>query len=274
MNHLRTLFMAAALLFLQAAPATAETGNTAPAIPGFEKGPLIASESFAGDLDAWLAEGEIVAHIDGGELHVESHHPHKENPKGNIWWREQFHSPYLLEFDYRSLSEHGLTMVFWNASGIDGRDLSSWPRSGNYIEYISGNLRAYHFSFHRFGSGRSNIRKAPGFHLIASVEDPVPPNDHRTHRFTIAVTGARQRIFMDGRLIHDVTDEGKPCLNRNRWQHPLPCRGTGPALLHGAFGIRVTQRQRAAFDNLEVFRLVEKAVTQQDDKQANGPSRD
>ncbi len=254
----RTLFwLTTAHLSFVVGPVTAETRNGAPvAIPGYEVGPLIAKESFSGDLGEWLKEGEIVALIKEGKLHVESRHPHKKNPKGNLWWRKRFQSPYLIEFDYRSLSRNGLTMVFWNASGIDGRDLFSWQRSGNYIEYISGNIRAYHFSFHRFGSGVSNIRKAPGFHLLASAKDPVAPNDDRLHRFTIAVTGARQRIFVDGRLIHDIVDDRKTCLNQNRWQHPLPCLGTGPVPTQGAFGIRLTQRQRATFDNLNVYRLV------------------
>ncbi len=256
----RPLISAAKILLLQLLTtcgplAALEKGVPLP-IPGYERGRLIASESFSGKLDNWLAEGEILARIEAGKLYVESYRSGKENPKGNLWWRKTFREPYLIEFDYQSLSRNGLTMVFWNAHGIDGRDIFSWKRSGRYTEYISGNLRAYHLSFHRFGSERSNIRKAPGFHLLSSVADPIAPDDRRVHRFAIAVTGNRQRVFVNGALIHDVIDDGSPCLNRHPWQHPLPCPGTGPVPTYGAFGIRVTQKQRALFDNLRILELL------------------
>ncbi|HFC53288.1 MAG TPA: DUF1961 family protein [Gammaproteobacteria bacterium] len=233
----------------------AEIVSSTVTIPGYERGQLLATEDFSSDLKGWLREGDIRARIQEGKLLVESFHPGKENPKGNIWWRKEFREPYLIEFDYRSLTDNGLTMVFWNAFGIDGGNIFSWQRSGRYTEYISGNLSAYHLSFHRFGSGLSNIRKAPGFHLLSSVPDPVTPDDQQVHRIAIAATGNRQRVFVDGELIHDISDDGKPCMNRNRWQHELPCKGTGPAPMHGAFGIRVTQRQKALFDRLRVYKL-------------------
>ena len=50
---------------------------------------------------------------------------------------------------------------------------------------------AYHCSFHRFKTGVSNIRKAPGFHLVSSVEDPVDTEDRREHKIVVASAGNR-----------------------------------------------------------------------------------
>ena len=247
----RRITLFSLLLFAPAVPAGEPV-----VVPGYQRGPLIAGETFSDGLDHWLAEGGIVARIREGKLLLESRKPGADNPKGNLWWRKEFREPYLIQFDYQSLSSNGLTMVFWNAHGIDGKEIFSWKRSGKYTEYVSGNLRAYHLSFHRFGSGLSNIRKAPGFHLLSAAKDPVAPDDRRVHRFRIVVTGKRHRVFVDGRLLHDILDDGKPCLNRHPWQHPLPCPGTGPASMHGAFGIRVTQRQKALFDNVQAYTLV------------------
>ncbi len=246
------------LLFLMIAliGASASKQHETVLMPGFEKGRLLASEDFSGTLTDWLTEGLVKARIDNGRLFFESRDRESENPKGNIWWKKEFAAPFLLEFEYQSVKEHGLSMIFWNASGIDGRDVFSWRRTGRYQEYVNANLAAYHVSFHRFGSGVSNLRKAPGFHLVASAADPVSTDDLRPHKISIASYVGHQFVLVDGRLVHDFLDEGKPCLNANDWNHRLPCDGTGAFHTHGAIGIRHTQRQQAYYDNFKVYRLV------------------
>ncbi len=226
-------------------------------MPGFIKGDLIQSEDFLNGLGHWMLEGKVAAHIDDGHLYFESSdHPDKEVAKGNIWWRVDINEPFVIEFDYKSLTKNGLSMVFWNATERDGSDVFSQKRTGRYEEYING-LRAYHVSFHRFGSGVSNIRKAPGFHLVSSEQDPIASMDTLWHHIVIASAGIRQRVYVDGYLIHDFRDESLPCLNDKGWQHTLPCESTGPIPTHGAFGIRHTQKQKALYDNFKVYKLIE-----------------
>ncbi len=230
-------------------------GLTAQSIPGYTKGTLLAAEDFSHNLDQWLVEGKVQAKIDNGQLYFESYDPEIENPKGNIWWKQNFKDPYIIEFEFQSVSDHGLTMVFWNAYGQDGKDVFSWERTGKYDEYVNSNLTAYHCTFHRFNTGISNFRKAPGFHLVSSEKDPVDATDRTVHRIVIASTGHRQRFFVDGLLVHDLMDNGTTCTNKKSWQHELPCEGTGPVPVHGAFGIRLTQKQQARFDNIKVYAL-------------------
>jgi len=230
--------------------------GTAQLLAGYEKSVLIASEDFSHNLDNWLVEGKVRARIDNGQLYFESLDPEIDNPKGNIWWIQDFSGPYMIEFDYQSASDHGLTMVFWNAFGVDGKDVFSWTRTGKYQEYVASNLTAYHCTFHRFATGVSNFRKAPGFHLVLSEQDPVEPADRATHKIVIVSAGNRQKLFFDGMLVHDLTDIGAPCISTTSWQHALPCKGTGPVPKHGAFGIRLTQKQQARFDNIKVYKLI------------------
>lgn len=224
-------------------------------VPEYVKGELIESEDFSEGLKNWLLEGKVLARIDNGKLLFESFDDVTDNPKGNIWWKVDIYDPFVLEFDYRSLSENGLSMIFWNATDLDGGEVLSVKRTGRYEEYING-MHAYHVSFHRFGSGKSNIRKAPGFHLVSSVPDPIALNDSTWHRITIASKGNQQRVFVDGSLIHDFADESLPCLSKESWQHSLPCKGTGSVPFHGAIGIRHTQKQKALYDNFKVFKLI------------------
>ncbi len=224
-------------------------------VPGYKKTELLAQEDFSENLQDWLLEGKVNASIDKGRLFFVSTDSLVKNPKGNIWWKHNFKSPYLLEFDYQSTTENGLSMLFWNALTLDGSEIVSNQRTGKYEEYVNGDMQAYHFSFHRFGTGVSNLRKAPGFHLLASVDDPIKPLDTAVHKIHIASTGKRQRIFVDYRLILDFTDKGEPCITQEKWQHPLPCKGTGKIPEKGAFGIRHTQKQGAYYDNFKVYRL-------------------
>ncbi len=233
----------------------AQQTSSAISLCGFTKSEILNTEDFSQGLENWMMEGKVSAEIVDGKLYFESLDKEIENPKGNIWWKVNVQSPYILEFDYRSITNHGLSMIFWNAEALNGDDILSWKRTGKYTEYVSDRLRAYNVSFHRFGSNLSNIRKAPGFHLVSSVTDPIEMNDTTTHRIIIASTGNRQQVFVDGKLVHDITDTGQPCVSTTSWQHSLPCVGTGEIPSKGAVGIRHTQKQVAVYDNFKIYRL-------------------
>ncbi|MEA2062392.1 MAG: DUF1961 family protein, partial [Gemmatimonadota bacterium] len=173
-----------------------------------------------------------------------------------IWLRKHFSGPVRIEYDYQSATEHGLSMIWWHAHGRKGEDLFSWERDGSYEPYVSGRLNGYHISYHRFGSGASNFRKAHGFHMVATAVDPIPASDLNTHHIVIYSRDGHNRFLVDGKLVHDFHDEGKPCLEGDAWVHEFPCQGTGLALTEGKIGIRHTQRQVAYYDNFKVYRLV------------------
>lgn len=227
-------------------------------MPFFKKGELLASEDFSDNLDKWMTEGDVTARIDSGLLYFSSDSSQSDRryQKGNIWWRFYVQSPYILEYEYKSLNNNrGLSMVFWNSFGLDGKNVFQWERTGLYDEYINGNLHAYHVSYHRFNSNLSNIRKAPGFHLVSSQEDPIPQSDTNWHKIKIATAGNHQKVYCDGKLVHDFIDESKTCMNEGEWMHTIPCSGTGDVPLYGAIGIRHTQKQQALYDNFKIYRL-------------------
>ncbi len=258
-NSIKNILLVIILLFINfiisSCSQQADNSSSASLISGYQKGELINSEDFSSNLSNWLTEGKIIAKIVNGKLLVESYDLEIDNPKGNIWWKEEFSTPFVLEFEFQSLSNEGLAMVFWNANGINGNDIFSWERTGKYEEYVNSNLRAYHLSFHRFGSGISNIRKAPGFHLVSSAKDPIGVNDRKKHLIQIVSAEERQKIYFDHKLVHDFIDKSEPCINKQDWQHVLPCKGTGEIPTHGAIGVRHTQNQKAYYDNFKVYNL-------------------
>ncbi|MFC2076740.1 DUF1961 family protein [candidate division KSB1 bacterium] len=219
------------------------------------KGRLLAGEDFSGSLSNWVVEGDADARIEEGRLRFEAT-TETDVKKGNIWWRPHFADPIQIEFDYQSATDYGLTMFWWHSHRRDGRDLLSYKRSGIYDEYVLGEMNGYHISFHRFKSGVSNFRKSFGFHMVATQPDPIPLKDLDNHHITIYNRGNHVRFLVDGKLVHDFHDEGKPCLIETEWLHEGPCKGTGKAFSEGKIGIRHTQRQTAFYDNLKVYRLV------------------
>lgn len=221
----------------------------------YVRGELLATEDFNQGLRGWQAEGDINARIEDGRLRFESTEKSAVK-KGNIWWKQRFEGPLRIEFDYQSITEHGLTMFWFNSRGRGGKDLLKQKRTGDYLEYVFGEMDGYHVTFHRFGSGVSNLRKSRGFHLLSSVPDPIPPDDLRVHHIAVSVLGNRIVVEVDGRVLHDFTDEGQPCAGPEEWVHTLPCKGTGGIFTSGYIGIRHTDRQAAFYDNFRVWRMV------------------
>ena len=218
------------------------------------RGELLAAEDFSGGLADWMAEGDVDARIEDGRLRFEATENTPEK-KGNIWWRKRQSGPVLIEFDYQSATPYGLSMFWFNSHGRGGADLLSIERNGRYDDYVKGPMNGYHVSFHRFDSGVSNLRKSYGFHVLSSAPDPVPMENLEPHHVELWAFGGRIRVLVDGKLVHDVTDDGKTCIEGDAWLHDFPCQGTGEPFVGGYMGIRHTQKQVAYYDNFAVYRL-------------------
>ncbi len=222
----------------------------------WRRGELLASEDFSGDLRDWMAEGDVDARVQDGRLRLEATE-RTGIKKGNIWWRQRFSGPVLIEFDYQSATDYGLSMFWFNAHGRGGADLLSIGRNGRYDDYVKGPINGYHVSFHRFSSGVSNLRKSYGFHMLSSSPDPVRAADLDRHKVRVYCRDGHIRVLVDGQVVHDVVDDGKLCIEGDSWLHDYPCQGTGEIFRGGYVGIRHTQQQVAFYDNFKVYRLVE-----------------
>ncbi|MBW7996658.1 MAG: DUF1961 family protein [Candidatus Glassbacteria bacterium] len=220
----------------------------------WRRGEMLASEDFSGGMADWMPEGDVEARVEDGRLRFEATGKTPEK-KGNIWWKHRFSGPILIEFDYQSATEHGLTMFWFNSHGRGGADLLSIPRNGRYDDYVKGPMNGYHVSFHRFGSGVCNLRKSYGFHMLASSPDPIAPADLDPHHLEVYAAGGRIRVSVDGELVHEVTDSGDNCIEGDSWLHDYPCSGTGEIWRGGYLGVRHTQSQAAYYDNFRVYRL-------------------
>lgn len=137
------------------------------------------------DLDGFRLEGPGAISFPQGRLRLESTADPEQGQAANLvlWCPEVFGDGIEISWDFHPVREPGLAILFFHASGSDGRDLfdpALQPRTGPYEQYHSSDIATYHVSYFRrmWASERrfhtANLRKSPGFHLVAQGADPLP----------------------------------------------------------------------------------------------------
>ena len=207
------------------------------------------------DLREFTLEGKALTGFPNGRLQLENAESARLGQKANyvLWCRKVFPSDILLEMEFRPLREPGLAMLFFSASGRDGRDLfdaSLAPRTGEYAQYHHGDINAFHLSFFRRKEKdeRSfhtcNLRKSYGFHLVAQGADPIPDVDDADEFYTLSLLkkGADVRFAINGLEVLVFHDDGEQY---------------GPLLQGGCVGLRQLAPMVGEYGNLRVYSLKE-----------------
>jgi len=202
-----------------------------------------------GDLDGWIAEGPVAVSPADGAVELSS--AGGDDDHWTLWCPEEFGDRIRVSWDFSPRSEPGLAMLFFGAASIAGGgifDPGVAVRTGAYPQYHSGDIRTLHVSYfrRRWPDERAfhtcNLRKSPGFHLVAQGADPLPPVDDaagRFYRIEVEKDAERVRFSVDGLpLFHWRDDET-----------------TGPAVGGGRLGFRQMAPLTACYRNLEVHSL-------------------
>jgi len=159
----------------------------------------------------WLVEGTGVAWIEDGRLVIQ------EDSAGVgvvVWTRRDWPADMEASFEVLFSNNRCIGVFFFAARGSTGEDAfeTRTHRTGEYEEYIRGDLDNYSLSLHRyFPDGKnnpgSNVRRNPGFHLLqAAMPDPALDSD-RWYSVTIRKSGRSIRVSVDGAVTHDLMDE-------------------------------------------------------------------
>ena len=219
------------------------------------RGSLIYENPLSGpeSLSDFLLEGKALTGFPEGRLRLENAESPELGQKANyvLWCRREFPADFRMEIEFRPLREPGLAMIFFAASGRDGRSLfdpSLAPRSGNYDQYHHGDINAFHLSFFRRKEKDErrfhtcNLRKSYGFHLVAQGADPIPDVVDADGFYTISLRkeGADVAFAVDGLEVLRFHDDG------SRY---------GPLLGSGCIGLRQLAPMIGEYANLRVYRL-------------------
>ncbi|MDF2872172.1 MAG: hypothetical protein K0R05_3747, partial [Anaerocolumna sp.] len=155
-------------------------------------------------------------------------------------------------WEFRPLSEVGLCILFFAAEGRSGEDLFDSAlagRTGEYSQYHSGDMNAFHISYYRRKEQEErvfhtcNLRKSHGFHLVAQGADPLPSAGDAVDFYRLSVTKFKNEIqfMMNDLCIFIFKDDGIT--------YGLP-------LTKGKIGFRQLAPLVAEYRNLKVYELL------------------
>ena len=209
--------------------------------------------SSPGFLSDFVLEGKALLSFPDGRLRLENAESEQLGQKANyvLWCKKAFPADMLLSVDFRPIREPGLAMLFFSASGRDGRGLfdpSLQPRTGEYAQYHHGDIDTFHLSFFRRKEKdeRSfhtcNLRKSYGFWLVAQGADPIPDAADADGFYTLSLLkqGADIRFAVNGLEVLSFHDDG------SRY---------GPLLQGGCIGLRQLAPMIGEYANLRVYGL-------------------
>jgi hypothetical protein len=206
-------------------------------------------------LKDWRLEGGKKMSVAGGKLILESNDegPTATNTNHLVCWlAKEIPADFLLEFSVRPRSRSdGLNIVFFNARGIHGENIfdpALSPRSGVFAQYHSGDLKNYHISYwastlEQGPRGDANVRKNPGFQLVAVGRDLVTAGAAGTFQ-TIRLYKREGvvRLMVDDVVSVAFDDDGQT--NGPIWNHS------------GWLGLRQMGRTvRCEYDHVKVYAL-------------------
>lgn len=171
------------------------------------------------DLAGWVAEGPVgMRHQDGGTVLFSTADDEELAAQGRgddahftLWCPEVFDADVEISWDFQPLAGAGLAMVFFGATGAAGEDLfdpALAERTGFYPQYHSGDIATLHISYLRrkWASERRlrtcNMRKSPGFRLVAQGADPLPGPEEAEGHYRIRIRKQANQVQF---AIEDLT---------------------------------------------------------------------
>lgn len=205
------------------------------------------------DIEGFVLEGTADIQFDGACMTMKNALDGELGQKANyvLWCPEEFPEDIRVEWEFQPVTDYGLCILFFAARGKDGKDLfdpSLSPRTGEYPQYHSGDIHAFHVSYFRRKEPDErlfhtcNLRKSYGFHLTAQGADPIPSAQDAREFYRMAVTkqGREIRFFVNDLCVFVYEDDGVTY---------------GELLKGGKIGFRQLAPLTAHYRNLRVYEL-------------------
>ncbi|PSK38462.1 hypothetical protein B9Z65_6015 [Elsinoe australis] len=198
-------------------------------------------------ISSWIPEGPVGAVVSNNTLELTA--------IGDFvyWVPEVFPDRIRISFEFTPIVEPGLAMFFFGATSVNGSsifDTDLKPRNGSYPQYHSSDIRVLHASYfrRRWPEERAfhltNLRKSPGFHLVAQGADPLPSVvDTGGASFKVEIVKDKRDVSfsINDLLLFSFRDEDRDT--------------TGPIVRGGRIGLRGMNPLVAQYRNLEVWGL-------------------
>lgn len=205
------------------------------------------------DIDHFILEGNAQISFLEGCMRLKNALDNDLGQKANyvLWCPMDFPENVKITWEFKPVTDQGLCILFFAASGKGGRDLfdpSLSKRTGEYPQYHSGDINAFHVSYFRRKEPDErafhtcNLRKSYGFHLVAQGADPLPDAEDANgfYRITIRKYHNDIRFFINDLQVFEFDDDGETF---------------GESLKGGKIGFRQLAPLTAEYRNLKVYEL-------------------
>jgi len=173
------------------------------------------------DISKFILEGSARISFPNGAMRLENALSASEGQKANyvLWCPEAFPSDVKIEWEFRPLKEPGLAIMFFAAKARSGGsifDESLSKRTGEYKQYHSGDINAFHVSYFRRKEPDErafhtcNLRKSYGFHLVTQGADPIPDASPESEWYKIKVIKNKNKVtfHVNDLQIFEFVDDG------------------------------------------------------------------
>lgn len=207
------------------------------------------------DIQDFVLEGQADIRFENGCMTLKNALANELGQKANyvLWCPKDFPENIKVEWEFRPVTDKGLCILFFAANGKDGKDLfdaSLAKRTGEYPQYHSGDINAFHVSYFRRKEEDErafhtcNLRKSCGFHLVAQGADPLPSAEDARGFYKITVVKNKNvvRFAVNDLYVFTYEDDGKTY---------------GELLKGGKIGFRQLAPLTAEYKNLKVYELCE-----------------
>lgn len=169
----------------------------------------------------FILEGKAEISFPEGAMRLKNALSPEEGQKANfvLWCPVSFPSDVRIDWEFRPLEEPGLAMMFFAAKGRSGVsifDETLSKRTGEYKQYHSGDINAFHVSYFRRKEPDErafhtcNLRKSYGFHLVTQGADPIPDAspDSQWYEISVVKKSGKVTFFVGGLQIFEFDDDG------------------------------------------------------------------
>ena len=151
------------------------------------------------DIKDFILEGKAEISFENDCMRMENALSNELGQKANyvLWCNEIFPENIKVTWEFKPLTDIGLCILFFSAMGKNGEELfdpSLNKRTGEYPQYHSGDINAFHVSYFRRKEvderafHTCNLRKSYGFHLVAQGADPIPAANDAIDFYRISLT--------------------------------------------------------------------------------------
>lgn len=173
------------------------------------------------DIEGFVLEGKAKISFDDGVMRLENAIDPSQGQKANfvLWCPVSFPSDVCIDWEFRPIKEPGLAIMFFAAKGRNGKsvfDDTLTKRTGEYVQYHSGDINAFHVSYFRRKEADErafhtcNLRKSFGFHLVAQGADPIPDAspDSEWYRIRVMKKSGYITFLINDLQIFEFADDG------------------------------------------------------------------